>query len=281
MRFGDLFHSSINHPEGRERQQAIQVLIEKSFHLTRTQFWIKKNDPIEDKTALNRFYRYRRRLFKGEPLAYITKTREFFSRSFYVDKNVLIPRPETELLVEKALETLEEPASQKMILDIGSGSGNISITLALESGAGITATDNCNKALGVLKKNILLHNVAHRVTPVLADLFPPRASTGENLFHMIVSNPPYIPYEEWLDLETGVKDFEPRNALTTDDKGLALIRDIARRALNYLVPGGKLLMEFGFGQKQSIHHILAENGYGAIHFFDDINGIPRVVRAEV
>jgi len=279
VRYGDLFHTSINRPEGREKQQALQVLIENAFNLTRTQFWIKKNDPIKNKTALNKFYRHRNRLFKGEPLAYIIKTREFYSRSFYVNKNVLIPRPETELLVEKALENLVKPASQNKILDIGAGSGNISITLALESNAHITATDNCSKALAVFKKNILLHQVAHRVTPVKANLFPPAHKGKKKTFHIIVSNPPYIPYAEWLTLKRGVKDFEPKNALVADSEGLALIRRIANLGKDYLFPGGKLLLEFGFGQKQGIESILQENGYREIQFFDDINTIPRVVRA--
>jgi len=238
MNYSDLFSRSMALLNSKNKGLDIQLLIESAFGLSRTDFWIKKNDTITDLAALRKFYRYRARRLKKEPIAYILKKRDFYGLTFYVDKNVLIPRPETEILVEKAAELLKTPSE---ILDIGTGSGIIAITLAKETGAAATAVENSKKALKVLEKNITLHDVGDRVFPLCADLFPP---TGKQ-FDMIVSNPPYIPEKEWRELEPGVKDFEPKAALAAGDDGLIFIRRIIRHAGDNLKPGGTLLMGSG------------------------------------
>jgi len=248
----------------------IQLLIEAAFGLSRTDFWIKKNDTITDLTALRKFYRYRARRLRKEPIAYILEKRDFYGLTFYVDKNVLIPRPETEILVEHAAELLKTPSE---ILDIGAGSGIISITLAKETGSTVTAVENSKKALKVLEKNITRHGVGDRVFPLCADLFPPAGKQ----FDMIVSNPPYIPEKEWRELEPGVKDFEPKAALAAGDDGLIFIRKIIRHAGDYLKPGGALLMEIGYNQKEQVQNLLNEARFSEIDFFNDYSQIPRVV----
>ena len=271
MNYSNLFSRSMALLDSNNKGLDIQLLIEAAFGLSRTDFWIKKNEPITDLSALRKFYRYRARRVKKEPIAYILRKRDFYGLTFYVDKNVLIPRPETEILVEHAVELLKRPSSE--ILDIGTGSGIIAITLAKETGAAVTAVENSKKALKVLEKNITLHDVKDRVFPLHADLFPPAGKQ----FDMIVSNPPYIPEKEWRELEPGVKDFEPKAALAAGDDGLIFIRKIIRHAGDYLKPGGALLMEIGYDQKEQVENLLVEAGFSNIDFFNDYNQIPRVV----
>ena len=252
----------------------IQLLMEAAFNLTRSEFWIRKNENLTDRSALRKFYRYRRRLLKKEPIAYILKKKEFYGETFYINKNVLIPRPETEILVEQATRVIKTPAQ---VLDIGAGSGIISIMLAKHTNCRVTAVENSKKALYVLKKNITAHNVGDRVTPLCADLFPPLPGK----FNVIVSNPPYVSEEEWGELDPMVRDYEPRAALVAGEKGLAIIQRIIENSPRYLEPGGKLLMEIGYNQKQRVRDILKAAGFSSIDFFNDYSRIPRVAFGEI
>jgi len=269
MRYGDLFQRSVKQLNRTTASIDIQLLMEAAFHLTRTQFWIKKNDPITDFTASQRFYRYRRRREKGEPIAYILKRRDFYGETFYVDKRVLVPRPETEILVEQAAELTPQSAS---VLDIGSGSGIIAIMMAKITGAHVTAIEKSPAAFKVLKKNIAGHNLESQVIPQLGDLFPQKKTQ----FHTIVTNPPYVPESEWRQLEPGVRDYEPRQALVADNNGLFLIDKIIRNAREYLVQGGWLLIEIGYNQHQQVQRIFKQNGYSNIRIQEDYSRIPRV-----
>ncbi len=273
MRYSDLFSNSLKKFKDKDKALDIQVLTEAVFNLTRTEFWTRKNETIKEGTALRKFYRYRARLLKNEPIAYILKKKEFYHLTFYVDKNVLIPRPETEILVEKAIRFIKAPAE---ILDIGAGSGNIAILLAKHTGSTVTAIENSKKALYVLKKNIKMFNAGDRVIPVYADLFPPAGKK----FDIIVSNPPYIPEAEWRELDPTVRDYEPRAALVAGEDGMAVIRRITAKAKDYLKPGGKLLMETGYNQKQRVSSLLKEAEFSNIEFFNDYSHIPRVAAAQ-
>jgi release factor glutamine methyltransferase len=176
--------------------------------------------------------------------------------------------------VEHAIGAIKLPAG---VLDIGSGSGIISILLAKHTNARVTAVENSKKALRVLKKNIALHNVGDRVTPICADLFPRPVKE----FQMIVSNPPYVSEAEWRELDPTVRDYEPKAALTAGEEGLAIIRQIIKGSPLFLEPGGKLLIEIGYNQKQRVGDILAENGFSSIDFFNDYSHIPRVAYGEL
>ena len=269
MLYSDLFSKSMSLLDSRNKGLDVQLMMETAFGLSRTEFWIKKNETITDLKGLQRFYRYRARRLKKEPMAYILKKRDFYGLTFYVDKNVLIPRPETEILVEKAISLIEAPSE---ILDIGAGSGIISILLAKETGSTVTSVENSEKAVKVLKRNIAQHEVKDKVFPLCADLFP----SPSKLFHMIVSNPPYIPEREWSELEPGVRDFEPKTALAAGDDGLDVIRRIIKHAGDYLKPGGFLLMEIGYNQKEPVNALLEEAGFSHIEFVNDLSQIPRV-----
>ena len=257
--------------QDKDKSLDLQVLMEFAFNLTREQSWIKRNEKVTDNIGLRKFYRYRKRLVQNEPIAYILKQKEFYGETFFINKNVLIPRPETEILVEHAIGLIKEPAN---ILDIGSGSGVIAVLLAKLTGSTVTAVEKSRGAFDVLKKNIALHGVTGKVTPVYGDLFP-----AANGFDMIVSNPPYVSEAEWQELTPNVKDHEPKEALVAGEDGLLIIRRIINGADYYLKPGGKLLMEIGYKQEASAREILAASKFSQVEFFNDYSGIPRVVVA--
>ena len=199
----------------------------------------------------------------GEPLAYILGYREFFGRRFRVDSNVLIPRHETEVLVETALEFEKDVCS---VLDIGTGSGCIAITLKLDRPYWeVWATDISSSALQVARENAetLGADISFRHSDLLRQL------DGEK-FDLIISNPPYIGREEELSRE--VKDFEPDSALFADDHGLALYRQLAEDAPVHLHPGGQILLEIGYQQGTAV-----SNMFPSSKVIKDLDGNDRVV----
>lgn len=202
------------------------------------------------------------RRMRGEPLQYIRGRTEFFGREFFVDERVLIPRPETELLVEAALK---RAASGERVLDIGSGSGCIAITLERERpDLDVTSIDISISALTVASRNARKHSSLVRF--VASDAF--EGICGE--FDIIVSNPPYIPLADYEHLATEVRDHEPRSALTPGSRGTEVIERIldARRA-------PLVLLEIGFGQLPDVRRVAA--GYEITEVIRDLAGIERVV----
>ncbi|NIM78913.1 MAG: peptide chain release factor N(5)-glutamine methyltransferase [Candidatus Aminicenantes bacterium] len=278
-----MFYNSLNRfkdNDHKNRALEVQILIEAAFKITREQFWIRKNETISAGVELRTFYRYLNRRLKGEPIAYILGKKEFFGETFYVNQNVLIPRPETEILVEKAIQLSNDlPGEPLGILDIGAGSGNISILLAKHFYTNVTAVETSEKALYVLKKNLRFHRVADRVQAVRADLFPP--SYREGCFDMIVSNPPYVPEGEWQKLEPSVRDYEPKIALVGGEDGLEVIRPIVEKAPQFLKPQGKLLLEIGYNLYEPVKQIFARSGFSSFQFIKDYNQIYRVVIAHL
>ncbi|MCK4764325.1 MAG: peptide chain release factor N(5)-glutamine methyltransferase [Candidatus Aminicenantes bacterium] len=285
MRYSELFHSSLSKfKDGSvEKKLEIEILIREAFKLSKTDYWIKKNDVITDEKALQKFSGWLGRLLKAEPLAYIIEKKESFSREFYVNKNVLIPRPETEILIEEAAALVKKMAAPVTVLDIGTGSGIIAVNLALETGARVAAVDSSKGALQVLKRNITRHHVEDKVFPVCADLFPPVGNPviESGLFDVIVSNPPYVSPQEWENLPPGVKDYEPRQALIAGEGGTAVIERIAAGARDYLKPGGSLLLEIGCGQAVRVEEILRRAGFVDIEFIKDYSNILRIVRSKL
>ena len=211
------------------------------------------------------------RRLRGEPVAYITGRREFYGLEFIVTPDVLIPRPETELLVDLALERLplERPCR---VLDLGTGSGILALTLAhSRPKAEITAVDRCPAALAVARRNARALGL-ERVRFVRADWYP---QGGVNSFDMIVSNPPYVA-EADPHLAQGDLRFEPRGALTAGSDGLAAIRVIVAGAPARLRPGGWLLLEHGRDQPESCRSLLMQAGFTRIYTHADLAGLPRV-----
>jgi release factor glutamine methyltransferase len=271
--YAELFAAALKQIDRDEFSTAVEALIEKAFAISRTRFWIIKNQPVRDGSGLRKFRRYFRRLLAHEPLAYILGEKEFYGEKFAVSPAVLIPRPETELLVEKTLCLLG--SAPLRVLDIGAGSGNISIVLALKSCARVTAVEASKTALRVLKKNIARFGMCKRVAAVEADFFPKK--TG--LFHLIVANPPYLSRKEWQALPLGIRLFEPRAALAAGPAGTEALETIVARAPAYLRPGGHLLLEIGQGQLRAVRAFLKGAGLQETEVARDYRGIPRVIIA--
>jgi len=269
----ELFAASLKGLQNGESSSAVEVLLEKAFAISRTQFWIKKNQPIRDDAGLRKFRGYFARLLADEPLAYILKEKEFFSEKFVVNRAVLIPRPETELLVQKALELIGNNPAR--ILDVGTGSGNIAIVLALRSRSTVTALDVSPPALRLAKKNIARFGLQQRIKVLKADLFPKKAE----LFQMIIANPPYLSQKEWRALPPRIKLFEPRAALVAGPAGTEALERVIAGAPGYLAPGGHLLLEIGRGQLRAVRAFLQNAGFGDIEYRRDYAGIARVLSA--
>jgi release factor glutamine methyltransferase len=223
----------------------------------------------------------RRRLGR-EPLQYIFGEAEFRGRAFKVTRDVLIPRPETELLVDEAVK--EAPSfgtGRLLIIDLCTGSGCIAVSAALEiSGVAVYATDISTKALDVAKENSGKLGAAQTVTFLCGDLFRPVPKEIKGRAHMILTNPPYITEKDMRGLDPEVKDFEPRQALCGGEDGLDIIRRIITDAPTYLYPGGLLLMEIGYDQREAATKLASDSGaYCQIEILKDYAGIGRILKA--
>jgi release factor glutamine methyltransferase len=212
----------------------------------------------------------------GEPIQYITGEVEFYGLPFYVNQDVLIPRPETEHLVEKAI-ALAAAFDRPRIVDAGAGSGAIAVALARHlAGARIRATEISAPALAVAQANAARNGVAERVRFFEGDLLAPVA---DQPFDLVVSNPPYVPETDRDSLAVEVRDYEPAQALFAGADGLAIYRRLIPQAFAALVPGGFVALEIGFGQQERIRTLLAGAGFGGIEFTEDLQQIPRVAVA--
>lgn len=212
----------------------------------------------------------------GRPIAYIVGNREFMGLDFFVKEGVLIPRPDTEPLVEEIIDLCKDKDKVE-ILDIGTGSGAITISLAkyIEKSK-LTSFDISEIPLEVGKKNAISNGVDHKIEFIKSDLFS--SIKDKNIkFDIIVSNPPYIPKRDMSTLHTQVKDYEPYNALEGGEDGLDFYRDITKQSNNYLKSNGILAYEVGHDQAKDVSEIMKNNGYTKIYTKKDIQGIDRVV----
>ena len=212
---------------------------------------------------------------KGEPLQYLTGEREFFGLDFHVTPAVLIPRPETEILVEAALGIIRKrPGPNIMFVDVGTGSGCIAVSVAHEvpSCRG-WATDISGQALEVARKNAARHKVSAQIQFIRADLLD--CFHGRSFFDLILCNPPYVPLEEYNMLPAGVRDYEPRQALFGGWYGLDFYRRLAPAARLRLKPGGFILFEAGAGQADGIARLIEKEGLELKEILNDLQGIPR------
>ena len=210
------------------------------------------------------------RRVQGEPMAYILGEREFFGRMFKVNPAVLIPRPDTELLVELALQFMPAQAS---VLDLGTGSGAIAISIAAERpDCQVLASDISLAALDVARSNALALLANKNINFIQSDWY---TQIPAQSFDCIVSNPPYIVKED-AHLTQGDLRFEPINALTDHDDGLSAYRTIINGAATYLKDGGRLLFEHGYDQAEAVQELLRTQGFSEVQSWQDLAGIWRV-----
>jgi len=209
------------------------------------------------------------RRIAGEPLQYIRGKTEFYTREFLVDNRVLIPRPETEILVEAVIE--RAPAGGHVI-DIGTGSGCIAISIECERpDLHVVSVDRSVEALAVAMKN--RERLQSNVALAASDLFGSVSGT----FDLIVSNPPYVPLAEYRELAVEVRIHEPRMALTPGPSGTEIIERLLDEAHARLAPHGRVIVEVGYGQDETIRSIATDKRYDVEEFLPDLAGIPRVV----
>lgn len=214
-----------------------------------------------------------------EPFHYITGTKEFFGLDFKVSPAVLIPRPETEMLVEQAVEFLAERPNPEFC-EVGVGSGCISIAVLVNClDATAKGLEKSAAAIEVADQNARIHGVDKRFDIRESDLFS-RLNTSEK-FDLIVSNPPYISIDEFAVLEPDVRKFEPEMALTDGGDGLSIIREIVSEAPRFLRPGGRLALEIGHDQSDRVVRLFEKSHWTAIETHKDLQGIDRTISAAV
>lgn len=236
---------------------------------------IKRSEVYGEKQAtegeVKKVNRALKERLKGKPLAYIVKNQEFYGRTFTVNRHVLVPRPETEELVVFAKKYVNE---NSRVLDIGTGSGAIAITINKETGAFVTAVDISRRALKIAQKNA--KNNHANIEFIKSNLF---SALKNRKFDLIISNPPYISKLEYKNLDKSVKNFEPKLALYGGIDGLSFYREIAKLAPKYLNESGYLLLEIGYMQAKSVIDILKEN-FEEIELKKDLEGNDRMIKAK-
>ena len=240
-------------------------------------FLISHSEHELSKNELKSFADSVDRRAQGEPLQYITGQQDFYGRLFQVSPDVLIPRPETELLVEAALELISASQTPVRICDVGTGSGCIAISLAAENvNVSGVAVDISPSALEIAKQNAVVNNVDERLTFMLSDCFDALSKDG-NLFDLIASNPPYVAGDVVAGLQREVKDHEPMVALTPGSDGLSIIRRLITESTQFLRKDGHLLLEIGFDQGEPVRALVNETHWELVDIRPDLQGIPRIV----
>lgn len=212
-----------------------------------------------------------------EPFQQIVGRQEFYGLDFIVTPDVLIPRPETEILVERAIEVIGN--REASFLDIGVGSGCISVAILKHcpKATGL-AVDVSEAAIEVAKRNAAMHGVDGRLTIEDSDVYD---DLDPQQFELIVSNPPYVPLADIATLQPEVRDHEPHVALTGGSSGLSIIKRIVAGAPEYLKPQGHLLIEIGFGQHERVDSLFDRGIWTHVKFLADLQGIPRIVTAQI
>ncbi len=257
------------------------LLLEFCFGLTRSQLFLNgaKEVPVHD---LERFHSVLERRLSREPLHYITGIREFWSLDFIVSPAVLIPRSETEFAIDTVLATVKEHGyNHGPVLDMCTGSGVIAVVLSRELCSGnVVAVDISLESLLIATQNIHKFELEDTVSLVCSDLF--HALKENEQYEVIVANPPYIAERDITGLQSEVREWEPRLALTGGSEGLDVIEEIADQAYKHLTPKGWLFVEIGSDQEQKVHKLFAEHTskkYDKVSVQSDWSGRPRLLQA--
>ena len=257
------------------RREAASLL---AFTLSKDKTFLISHDDYElSREEQKKIRDFLNRRANREPFQYITGFQEFYGLDFFVAPGVLIPRPETELIVENAIKILSELENSRFC-EIGIGSGCISISILHEvKNSTAIGLDVSPKALEITQKNAVKHKVADRLQTKISDVF---AVFEAEKFDLIVSNPPYIAAEDISTLQREVRDYEPLVALTDGGNGLSIVEKIVRNSPNFLKPGGFLLMEIGFDQARKVSEMFDSEKWQSLEILQDLQGIPRTVMAQ-
>lgn len=256
-----------------------ELMLAHILKCSRLSLYLAFDKPLQN-DEVDLYRQFLRRRGEFEPLQYITGDVEFYGFPFHVDSSVLIPRPETEILVE-TIENLYRDKPPQKVLDIGTGSGIIAISLArLLKESTFTAVDKSDAALKTASENAQLNGVSDSISFLQTDIFSDEALQGET-FGLIVSNPPYIALEEYKQLQPEIA-FEPAMALTDNSDGLGFYRRITQLSAERLLNRpGMLFFEIGMGQHLDVEKIMAGSGFKNISIVKDLQGIERVISGEV
>ena len=255
-----------------------RIIFEAAFSIDRTHYLLN-GDQEADPDRERVYQQYLRQRVQGKPVQYIIEGQEFMGLSFYVDPRVLIPRQDTETLVEAVLSDMEEQKITLKAADIGTGSGCIAVSIAAfrKEAVQMTATDLSAGALQVAEVNARRNDVSLRL--LQGNLLEALPEEEKRTWHYIISNPPYISDRDMQNLERNVREFEPRLALSGGEDGLKYYRELGVQAKDHLRPGGQLWLEIGWDQGSSVSQILAQEGYQNVQIRKDLAGHDRVVSA--
>lgn len=248
-----------------------EVLLCDVFNVNRGKL-LTLRDFIPSEKQINQYTEYITERITRKPVAHILGKTEFMGLEFIVNRYVLIPRQETEILVEEIYNQIKINEYKK-ILDLCTGSGCIAISLAKYGDVSITASDISAEALEIAKKNSKINNVAGKINFILSDMF---SNISEQKFDIIISNPPYIAEKEFQELEKELL-FEPRQALVAKEEGLYFYRQIANNAKNYLNQNGLIIVELNANIADAITRVFTDSGYEKIKIIKDYSGLERVL----
>ena len=249
------------------------MLLCHALHCERSFLYAHGNDELKEVHWIH-YGRYLNERLQGKPTQYITHRQEFYGRDFYVDERVLIPRPETEHLVEATLREVNA-RDRATVMDVGTGSGAIGVTIALEGGREVLASDISGAALAVAERNRSQHQArVHFLCADLLDAVQPAS------IDVLVSNPPYVPGGDSSNMQTEVRDWEPHVALFAGDSGLEIYARLIAGAEAAMRPGGVLLMELGYRSLDAVRQMLLAH-WTNTEVSSDLAGLPRVIRAEL
>jgi release factor glutamine methyltransferase len=278
----ELMKSAMEHLQRKGFEDArlnVELLLAHALDLQRIQLYLHFDRPLTSEELTNFRSLYERRL-KREPVQYIIGSTNFMGLHFAVDSRVLIPRPETETLIEQTMLLCQRYPSTKTIqvLEVGTGSGNIAVSIAKYiKHAHVTAIDISRDALDVAEMNARMHSVDSQILFSLTDIFDSTDELFQKRFDLLVSNPPYIPKDEWEQLQTEVRDFEPSMALTDGKNGLQFYYRLISLIPDILKSGGGIMLEVGFNQAQKVAREMKNAGIEQLQIANDLQGIPRVV----
>jgi release factor glutamine methyltransferase len=281
----DLMKFTIDHFQRRgfdEARLTIELLLAHALQCQRIELYTHFDKPLSAE-ELKTFRRLYERRLAHEPVQYIVGSTSFMGLQFAVDKRALIPRPETESLVEQVMMKCNEHAAggEINILEIGTGSGNIAVSIAkLIKNSRVVSIDKSPDALAVANLNAGSHQVSEKITFLNASFLESLESLLPEQFDILVSNPPYVSIQEWQELDPEVREYEPKQAVSDQNDGYDFYRRIGATAKQLVRKGGWIIVEVGHGQSERVTEIFRSNGLTELAVVNDLQDIPRVVLAQ-